>query len=78
MWGSNRITEAKKLKRLHLSDMNICRQADGGGGDPKKKTTYRKFHQEGELLLRGTIVNRTYGTHKNLPGICLPIFYKSI
>ena len=26
------------------------------------------------LLVRGTIVNRTYGTHKNLPGICLNIF----
>ena len=27
------------------------------------------------LILRGTIVNRTYGIHKNLPGIYLTIFY---
>ena len=26
------------------------------------------------LLIQGTIGNRTYGTHKNLPGIYLPIF----
>ena len=26
------------------------------------------------ILLRGTIVNRTYGIHKNLPSICLTIF----
>ena len=26
------------------------------------------------LLLRGTVVNRTYGLHKNLPGIYLTIF----
>ena len=30
------------------------------------------------LLLRGTIVNRTYGTRKNLPGIYLPIFTNNI
>ena len=29
-------------------------------------------------LLRGTIENRTYGTHKNLPGIYLPIFTRNI
>ena len=28
----------------------------------------RKRERESEILLRGTIVNRTYGTHKNLPG----------
>ena len=27
-------------------------------------------------LLRGTVLNRTYGTHKNLPGIYLFIFHK--
>ena len=27
-----------------------------------------------QLLLRGTIVYSTYGTHKNLPGIYLPTF----
>ena len=30
------------------------------------------------LLLRGAIVNRTYGIHKNLPGIHLPIFTNNI
>ena len=30
------------------------------------------------LLLRGTIVNKTYGTHKNLPGTYLPIFTNNI
>ena len=30
------------------------------------------------LLLRGTVVNRTYGTHKNLPGMYLPIFTNNI
>ena len=30
------------------------------------------------LLLRRTIVNRTYGTHKTLPGIYLPIFTSNI
>ena len=29
-------------------------------------------------IWRGTIVNRTYGTHKNLPGTYLPIFTNSI
>ena len=29
-------------------------------------------------LLRGGIVNRTYGTHKNLPGIYLPTFTHNI
>ena len=29
---------------------------------------------DGALLSRGTIVNRTYGTLKNLPGIYLPMF----
>ena len=29
-------------------------------------------------LLRGTIVSRTYGTHKNLPGIYLPFFTNNI
>ena len=26
------------------------------------------------ILLRGTLAHRTYSTHKNLPGIYLPIF----
>ena len=30
------------------------------------------------VVLRETIVNRTYGTHKNLPGICLPFFTHNI
>ena len=27
------------------------------------------------VLLRGTIVSRTYGIRKNLPGICFNYFY---
>ena len=30
------------------------------------------------ILLQGTLVNRTYGTHKNLPGICVTIFTNNI
>ena len=29
-------------------------------------------------LLRGTIVNRTYGTHKNLPGTYFPVLANNI
>ena len=30
------------------------------------------------LLLRGTTLNRTYGTHKNLPGISVAVFTNNI
>ena len=30
------------------------------------------------VVLRGGIVNKTYGAHKNLPGIYLPIFPHNI
>ena len=36
--------------------------------------TRRRFFTLSELLLRGTIVNRTYGARQNLPGIYLTIF----
>ena len=32
----------------------------------------------GFCLLRGTILNRTYSIHKNLPGIYFPIFTNNI
>ena len=33
---------------------------------------------EESAVLRGTIVNRTYGTHKKLPGIYFPLFTSNI
>ena len=30
------------------------------------------------MMLRGAIVNRTYGTQKNLPGIYVPVFTSNI
>ena len=39
---------------------------------------YPHAENQGNILSRGTIVNRTYGTHKKLPGIYSAIFTNNI
>ena len=62
--------------------LNTCKTAGcfrllrWGREDVATPTPLRKRDLKG--LLRGTIVNRTYGTHKNLPGICFAIFTNTI
>ena len=71
------ITMACTVGQRHLpmgSDHNqqAQRQSPYDNGNDDDPSLYAS-----KTLLRGTIVNKTYGSHKNLPGIHFPFFNRT-
>ena len=87
------IPPSARAVRKGVTRNRTVRTRDGVGASREKRTQYfgceltlrllgleSSFGDKPDqfLLLRGTIVDRTCGPHKNLPGTYLPIFTKNI
>ena len=66
----------EKNGRFHVRAIKM--KVHSGRRNNDKTVSRRPVRVVPPILLRGAIVNRTYGKHKNLPGIYLPVYTHNI